>query len=157
MGRRGYSQNPGVLVALTYLISIFDFVTWNKLCWICVRWKQCNLCDILETNTHIKVIHILIGKCYFKGFLYASDTIWFHPGNLHKWVFCPRSAAVLWVDPKHHHMIRPLMTSASYKSDDFRVDFVYTGTLDYTSLLCVKDGIQMHKDLGGRVCELIYR
>jgi len=48
-------------------------------------------------------------------------------GNLHKWMFCPRSAAFIWTNPRRQHAwFRPLIT-AECDDKGIRDAFAYEG------------------------------
>ncbi|XP_060606606.1 uncharacterized protein LOC132758918 [Ruditapes philippinarum] len=73
----------------------------------------------------------------------------FYTGNLHKWVFCPRSCAFIWMNPKRHHTwFKPLVTSA-FDNDSLHDGFAYEGTKDDTPYLCTTDGIAYYNRIGG--------
>ncbi|XP_045213671.1 uncharacterized protein LOC123564270 [Mercenaria mercenaria] len=73
----------------------------------------------------------------------------FYTGNLHKWVFCPRSCAFIWMNPKRHHAwFKPLVTSA-YDNDALHDAFAYEGTKDDTPYICSADGIDFYNRIGG--------
>ena len=48
----------------------------------------------------------------------------FYTGNFHKWVFTPRGCAILWVNPKNHHMMRGPITSHFLGHETFQYDFL---------------------------------
>lgn len=61
----------------------------------------------------------------------------FYAGNLHKWMFSCRSAAVLCVKPAYQMQIEPLVTSWAYparvREHDFQAPFFVLGTRDVTA------------------------
>ncbi|CAH1785600.1 unnamed protein product, partial [Owenia fusiformis] len=72
----------------------------------------------------------------------------FFVGNLHKWSFCPRGCAVIWVHQAHHHLVRPTVTSHIYdKKQPFPGDFDLQGTRDLTAYACVPDAIKFYHDI----------
>ncbi|WAR31064.1 LCYD2-like protein [Mya arenaria] len=75
----------------------------------------------------------------------------FYAGNLHKWVFCPRSSAFIWRNPNRPHAwFKPLVTSA-FEHSGIHEAFAYEGTKDDIPYLCAVDGINFLRRLGGVV------
>ena len=67
-------------------------------------------------------------------------------GNLHKWVYCPRSCAFLWMNPKRKHAwLKPLVTSA-FENDGLSKAFAYEGK--WKNLVVDSDGIDQDLDRG---------
>ena len=70
----------------------------------------------------------------------------FFVSNLHKWLYVPRSSAILYVPKRNQHIIHPAVVNASYKRtskgepSDFQAEFVWPGTMDYSSHMCVVAG-----------------
>ncbi|KAI1206083.1 PLP-dependent transferase [Annulohypoxylon truncatum] len=89
----------------------------------------------------------------------------FFVSNCHKWLFVPRSCAVLYVPERNQAMIKSsLPTSHGYipksgkrfnplpkhNGSNFVNNFQFVGTLDTSAYLCVKDTIEWrHRVLGG--------
>ncbi|GAA0688054.1 aminotransferase class V-fold PLP-dependent enzyme [Kitasatospora atroaurantiaca] len=75
----------------------------------------------------------------------------FWVGNLHKWAFAPRAAAVLAVDGARRSQVRPLMLSWEHdRGFPGRVE--WRGTCDYTPWLAAPKGFALLERLGpGRV------
>ncbi len=67
-------------------------------------------------------------------------------GNLHKWAFCPRATALLWVAPQLQARTRPPIPS---HFSAFKEAFHWTGTFDPSPWLCAADGFAAHDRLGG--------
>jgi selenocysteine lyase/cysteine desulfurase len=49
--------------------------------------------------------------------------------SLHKWCFAPKGCGLLWVHPKHHEKIRPLVVSHYYQQSFKREFFMQVPTL----------------------------
>lgn len=72
----------------------------------------------------------------------------FWSGNLHKWAFCPRSVAGLWVAPRWRDRARPLITSWSH-GEPFPGSFDLLGTVDHSARLAAPSGIDFwHEHVG---------
>lgn len=69
-------------------------------------------------------------------------------GNLHKWAFAPRSAAVLWVDDRHRDRVRPLVTSWSH-GEPYPASFDLQGTVDHSAWLAIPDALDFWREVGG--------
>lgn len=69
-------------------------------------------------------------------------------GNCHKWLMAPRAVGFLWASPESQPLIHPLAISHGF-GKGFHAEFDWTGTRDFTSFLCVPDGIDWHEALGG--------
>lgn len=75
----------------------------------------------------------------------------FYTGNLHKWLFCPRSCAFVWTNPRRRHgWFKPLVTSKFHKHA-LNEAFSYEGTKDDTPYICSADGIDFYHRIGGMV------
>lgn len=72
-------------------------------------------------------------------------------GNLHKWMYVPRGAAILWVHPRHQDMVRPCVTSSHLDDPLFYKDFMWQGTQDDTPYHCVTSALKYIDGLGGLV------
>jgi len=77
----------------------------------------------------------------------------FYTGNLHKWCYCPRGCAFLWVSPKFRDSIEPLVTSHAY-SQDITDQFFVQGTIDHTPYLSAPTALSFYQKLGGRAALL---
>ena len=77
------------------------------------------------------------------------------PGNLHKWVYCPRGTAIMWMSTKYQDVVRPLVTSHYYRKEPFQMDFFYQATLDNTNYNVTKVAVQFYKEIGGIVSAVL--
>ncbi|MBF0286100.1 MAG: aminotransferase class V-fold PLP-dependent enzyme [Magnetococcales bacterium] len=78
----------------------------------------------------------------------------FYAGNLHKWVCAPKGAGFLWIDPRHHGTMRPLVESnrniRSRRCDtELRRRFFWTGTRDLSSWLTVPAALRILQERYG--------
>ncbi|XP_077987169.1 uncharacterized protein LOC144441466 [Glandiceps talaboti] len=72
----------------------------------------------------------------------------YYTGNFHKWVYTPRGCAFLWIHPKHHATIKPLLTSHNFKKS-LHQQFYGQGTRDESTFLTTPAAIQFYNDIGG--------
>lgn len=73
----------------------------------------------------------------------------FYTGNLHKWLYCPRACAFIWMNPNRKHpWFKPLVTSA-FDNDSLHDAFAYEGTKDDTPYICTMNGIDYYNRIGG--------
>jgi isopenicillin-N epimerase len=98
---------------------------------------------------HERGIAVLVDAAHAPGLLPVDVSalradFWF--GNLHKWAFAPRPAALLAVAPAHYAAIEPLIVSHSYQ-DGFPDSLELAGTLDYTAGLAAPTGLHVLRTL----------
>lgn len=72
----------------------------------------------------------------------------FYTGNLHKWAFAPKGAALLHVSPRWRGRLHPPVISHGY-GGGLGAEFDYTGTDDPTAWLAIPDGLDVHARLPG--------
>jgi isopenicillin-N epimerase len=107
---------------------------------------------VAEVAAAVAPVPVLVDAAHAPGALPDLDVAalgtayWI--GNLHKWAFAPRSAAVLWVDSQHRDGVRPLVTSWS-QGDPYPASFDIPGTVDHSAWLAVPDAIDFWNGLGG--------
>lgn len=77
---------------------------------------------------------------------YGAD---YYTGNCHKWLFCPKGSAFLWVSPQAVSIPQPaVISSTGYY--DYVGRFAYTGTRDYTPFVAIPAGLEfIQSHLGG--------
>ncbi len=75
-------------------------------------------------------------------------------GNLHKWVYCPRGTALLWIAPEYKTLVRPLVTSHFFNEPQFQKDYYMQGTIDNSNYMVVKEAVGFFKDMGGIVSNM---
>ncbi len=73
-------------------------------------------------------------------------------GNCHKWICSPKGSAVLWVNEEKHHLISSLQISHTYdkpveRKNLWAKSFLWPGTDDFTSYLCVPSSIKYMESL----------
>lgn len=79
----------------------------------------------------------------------VSDT-----GNLHKWCFCPKGSAFLWVAPELQATAQAPVISHEWKAG-FQDRFIMQGTLDDTAFLAAPAALRFVQMMGG--FDSIYR
>ncbi|XP_070532579.1 uncharacterized protein [Ptychodera flava] len=128
--------NPGTkLAVIDHIVSYMTYVNPVK--------------DLVEL-CHSRGVEVVIDGAHAPGQLrlnvpdIGAD---YYAGNIYKWCLSGR-CAFLWVDPKHQKDVRPVVTSNNYHKD-WRQQFYYQGTRDYTVYLTAGDGLKFINDIGG--------
>jgi selenocysteine lyase/cysteine desulfurase len=125
----------------------FPFEAMTKTC------KQLGVISVIDGAQGVGMIDINLAEL---------DPDYFF-SNCHKWLHVPRGCAVFYVPARNQNlMVSTLPTSHGYVSKAaskstppggktaFSSNFEYTGTLDNSPYLCVKDSIQWRREtLGG--------
>jgi isopenicillin-N epimerase len=105
-----------------------------------------------------KGILVIIDAAHAPGMVdFSIDTLDadFFVANCHKWICSPKGSAFVYVNPKHHHLIKPLVISHYNDTDEssashWSVNFDWDGTHDYSAFIGVKKAIAymptLHKD-----------
>lgn len=70
----------------------------------------------------------------------------FYTSNAHKWLCAPKGSAFLYVSKKYQPMARPLVISHGY-GRGFLSEYYWSGTNDYSALLCVEDSLLFREKL----------
>lgn len=75
----------------------------------------------------------------------------FFTSNLHKWLYVPKSVAMLYVNPRHHDMIQSMPVSWNYSAGKISLceKFAYYGTASYASIMCIKAAIDFRASICG--------
>ncbi|KAI7860088.1 pyridoxal phosphate-dependent transferase [Circinella umbellata] len=80
----------------------------------------------------------------------------FFVSNLHKWAFCPRGSAFLYVPKRNQGLIHPSVINYAYQGEKtqnaaatFEAEFAWPGTVNFSSFLCINAALDFRKSLGG--------
>lgn len=77
--------------------------------------------------------------------------------NLHKWLFAPKSSALLYVRRDHQLMHVPAPSVVdNLETQDFADRFVWTGTRDRTAFCAVEAAVAYRATLGGEAAVMSY-
>lgn len=76
-----------------------------------------------------------------------------YAGNLHKWLWCPKGCAFLWVSRSRQAAAQGVVISHEYKSA-FQERFKMQGTLDDTAFLSVPAALAFAEQVGGGVASI---
>lgn len=131
-------ENEGIKVA------ILDHITSPSAIMVPIK-ALIDLC-------HKRDILVLIDGAHVPGHLplrldeLGAD---FYVGNIHKWLFAPRGCALLWVHPKHHAILSPLVVSHNHLEKTMADRFVPSATRDSIPYLVVPNALDFHNSLGG--------
>ncbi|XP_072014615.1 uncharacterized protein [Amphiura filiformis] len=119
---------------------------------------------ITSVSAIILPVHRLVDLCHKNGILALIDGAHcpgqlhldleklradYYVGNLHKWVFCPRGCALLWIHPNHHNTTHPIITSAKIFHANLQHRYSYQGTRDSIPYLTAAKAIEFYQSLGG--------
>lgn len=110
------------------------------------------LLPVSEVAAAVAPVPVLVDAAHVPGALPDLDIealrVAYWVGNLHKWAFAPRSAAVLWADPERRSDLRPLVTSWGH-GEPYPASFDLQGTVDHSAWLAIPDAIDFWQHLGG--------
>ena len=73
----------------------------------------------------------------------------YYVGNLHKWLYSPKGAAFLWVNPEHQVDVVPTVVSSEFDSVDYIKRFLYVGTRDYCPMIATLAALDFRESVGG--------
>lgn len=123
-------------------LAIFDHITSPTGLVLPVR----ELVDLAKARG----AHVLVDGAHVPGHLHVDlSTLgadgWV--GNLHKWLFAPKSAAVLHCPPAHQGRLHASVISHGYGTG-MRGELHWLGTRDPTPLLASVDGLRYAESLG---------
>lgn len=137
MYRQYFLNNKNVKIAMLDHISCSSAIKWpiEKLIPLCREFGVLSLVDGAHAPGQIPLN------------LKDLDPD-FYMGNLHKWLFCPRGCAILYVKKKHQGWVKPALLGLSYNSS-FQKDFLDQGCCDETPFCVVPEAIQFYKEIGG--------
>lgn len=71
-----------------------------------------------------------------------------YTGNLHKWAFCPKGSALLWVAREHQPASQAPIISHEWRSQ-FQQRFIMQGTLDDTAFAAAPAAFRFAASMGG--------
>lgn len=131
------SKHPSIkLVILDYISSMPPtLLPVKELIALCRKYKKLVFIDGAHTPGQLRLNLETLG----------AD---FYAGNLHKWAFAPRGSAILWVSPKFHHNVSPVVTSRDNR-DVLSKNFSYQGTRDESTYYCSTEALGFYQDIGG--------
>jgi isopenicillin-N epimerase len=106
---------------------------------------------VAEVAAAVAPVPVLVDAAHVPGALPNLDVeslgVSYWVGNLHKWSFAPRSAALLWASPGHRDGLRPVVTSWSH-GQPYPASFDLQGTVDHSAWLAIPDAIGFWQQLG---------
>ena len=73
----------------------------------------------------------------------------YYTGNLHKWLFAPKSCAFLWARDEHRGSLHPPVISWGYQQG-WAAEFDWLGTRDLCPWLATPTAIAFSEQIGGR-------
>jgi len=73
----------------------------------------------------------------------------FYISNFYKWFYVPKSTSFLYVNPNMQEFIHPNIITGQYKKG-FKLEYLYTGTRDYSIFYSIKDAFQFRIRLGDK-------
>lgn len=134
---RVLQENPSIKIAIVDAITSVSAVKlpFKRITKVCHKHNVLVLVDGAHAPGQIPLDLERLGADFFVG-------------NLHKWVFAPRGCAFLWVKPKFHDIIVPLIVS--WMHDKTLQDRFYSqGTIDHTAYISAGAAINFCNEVGG--------
>ncbi|KAL5477196.1 hypothetical protein EMCRGX_G023951 [Ephydatia muelleri] len=100
---------------------------------------------------HEKGVRVIVDGAHAPGQLalnMAEIGADYYTGNLHKWMFCPRGCAFLYVSPSLQAQTRPLVISHDHLKS-FSEAFRMQATRDYTPYCMLPAAVEFVNNIGG--------
>lgn len=129
-------NNPGIKIA------IFDHISSSR----SVVYPIKKMVEIAKKYD----ITVIIDGAHAPGMFkididsYGAD---YYVGNLHKWMYAPKSVALIWTQRENSELIHPLTISLNYKKG-FNREFEWTGTKNPAAYLSVNSAIDFIEKIG---------
>lgn len=130
-------ENPSIKIAIIDAITSTSAVKlpFKRITEVCHHYNVLVLVDGAHAPGQIPLDLERLGADFFVG-------------NLHKWLFAPRGCAILWVSPKFHDIIVPLVVS--WMHDRSLQDRFYSqGTIDHSAYISAGAAIKFYSEVGG--------
>lgn len=129
-------DNPGIKIA------IFDHISSSR----SIVYPIKKMVEIAKKYD----ITVIIDGAHAPGMFkididsYGAD---YYVGNLHKWMYAPKSVAIIWTQRENSELIHPLTISLNYKKG-FNREFEWTGTKNPAAYLSVNSAIDFIEKIG---------
>eukprot|EP00045_Choanoeca_perplexa_P008662 m.81448 g.81448 ORF g.81448 m.81448 type:complete len:451 (-) comp14573_c0_seq3:101-1453(-) len=111
--------------------------------------------ELATLSKQYSVEHVLVDGAHALGHIpiditaYQASGVDIYTSNGHKWLYCPKGTAFLWVKAELQGMIAPTVVSSDWAPHDYMRDFLYTGTRDYTPFAALEAALDFRTSLGG--------
>jgi selenocysteine lyase/cysteine desulfurase len=80
----------------------------------------------------------------------------YYVSNCHKWCYSARPSGFLWISPIHNNKTRPAVMSFGYTDRNFKEEFYFSGTKDWSAIFTIKDAITWREEIGGEKEIMVY-
>jgi isopenicillin-N epimerase len=128
-------------------LALIDFITSAS----ALIFPLKKILDLLQTRG----IRVIVDAAHAPGMVEVNIGALqpdFFVANCHKWICSPKGSAFLYVDPRHQHLINPLVIShyndmAEGTEAHWSNQFLWDGTHDFSPYLCVKDTLEFMPSL----------